>query len=233
MSSVARRSERMPGVPGRMWPCCWRKQPACAAGGALDALATKLDGKSAAATVYSRKCVVLFNLLALAVEGELIPDNPLNRIKRKVAKLVAPVDPRAVANRRQIEELLTAVSYAGRRNADRGAHVKAFFTTCYYAVARPDEGLGLKLDDCTLPDKGWGLLIFSESRLSAGNDGRVLGRCTTNAVKYRSVKDVRPVPIPLVHVRRLRDHIDRFGVASNGRLFWSPNGGVVSSLTYY
>ncbi|NGY59212.1 tyrosine-type recombinase/integrase [Lentzea sp. NEAU-D13] len=200
----------------------------------LDALATKLDGKSAAATVYSRKRAVLFNLLALAVERELIPDNPLNRIKRKVAKLVEQVDPRVVANPRQIEELLTAVSYVGRRNADRGAHLEAFFATCYYAAARPAEGLGLKLDDCTLPDEGWGLLMLGESRPSAGKRWTDSGEVhDQRGLKHRGAKDVRPVPIPPVHVRRLREHIDRFGVGSDGRLFWSPNDGVVSSSTYY
>lgn len=117
---------------------------------------------------------------------------------------------------------------------DRGAHLEAFFATCYYAAARSAEGLALKLDDCTLPSEGWGLLMLGESRPSAGK------RWTDSwevhdqrGLKHRGAKDVRPVPIPPVHVRRLRDHIERFGVASDGRLFWSPKGGIVSSSTYY
>src|SRR5688572_31771931 len=50
----------------------------------------------------SRKRAVLFNLLSYAVERELIPDNPLNRIKRKAAKVVEQVDPRVVANPKQV-----------------------------------------------------------------------------------------------------------------------------------
>ncbi|ROP38632.1 tyrosine-type recombinase/integrase [Saccharothrix texasensis] len=200
----------------------------------LDALAAKLDGKAAAATVYQRKRAVLFNLLSYAVELGMIPDNPLTRVKRKVAKVVDQVDPRVVANPGQVERLLTAVTYVGRRNQERGAHLAAFFATGYYAAARPAEGLGLREDDCTLPEEGWGLLMLGESRPAAGkrwtDSGEVHDR---RGLKHRGAKDVRPVPIPPVLVRILRDHLDRFGTAPDGRLFRSPNGGVVSSSTYY
>lgn len=118
----------------------------------LDALAAKLDGRSAAASVYQRKRAVLFNLLSYAVEQELIPGNPLTRVKRKAVKVVDQVDPRVVANPGQVARLLTAVTYVGRRNQDRGAHLAAFFATGYYAAARPAEGLALRVDDCTLPE---------------------------------------------------------------------------------
>jgi integrase len=52
-------------------------------------------------------------------------------------------------------------------------------------------------------------------------------------LKHRAKKEVRIVPIPPVLVRILRDHLDRYGVGPDGRLFRSPNGGVVSSSTYY
>ncbi|WP_312865886.1 tyrosine-type recombinase/integrase [Saccharothrix violaceirubra] len=200
----------------------------------LDELAAKLDGKAAAATVYQRKRAVLFNLLSYAVERELIPDNPLTRVKRKAAKVVEQVDPRVVANPGQVARLLTAVTYVGRRNLDRGAHLAAFFATGYYAAARPAEGLALREDDCTLPEEGWGLLMLGESRPAAGkrwtDSGEVHDR---RGLKHRGRKDVRPVPIPPVLVRILRDHLDRYGVGPDRRLFRSPSGGVVSSSTYY
>jgi integrase len=40
------------------------------------------------------------------------------------------------------------------------------------------------------------------------------------------------VPIPPVLVRILRDHLACYGVGPDGRLFRSPNGGVVGSSTY-
>ncbi|MEU7524865.1 integrase [Saccharothrix sp. NPDC042600] len=202
--------------------------------GLLDALAAKLDGKAAAATVYQRKRAVLFNLLSYAVERELIPDNPLTRVKRKAAKVVEQVDPRVVANPGQVARLLTAVTYVGRRNLDRGAHLAAFFATGYYAAARPAEGLALREDDCALPEEGRGLLMLGESRPAAGkrwtDSGEVHDR---RGLKHRGRKEVRPVPIPPVLVRILRDHLDRYGVGPDGRLFRSLGGGVVSSSTYY
>ncbi|MFI9813992.1 tyrosine-type recombinase/integrase [Saccharothrix variisporea] len=202
--------------------------------GLLDALASKLDGKAAAATVYQRKRAVLFNLLSYAVERELIPDNPLTRVKRKAAKVVEQVDPRVVANPGQVARLLTAVTYVGRRNLDRGAHLAAFFGTGYYAAARPAEGLALREDDCTLPEEGWGLLMLGESRPAAGkrwtDSGEVHDR---RGLKHRGRKEVRPVPIPPVLVHILRDHLDRYGAGPDGRLFRSLGGGVVSSSTYY
>ncbi|WP_367132632.1 tyrosine-type recombinase/integrase [Saccharothrix sp. HUAS TT1] len=207
---------------------------AVAVRGLLDALASKLDGKAAAATVYQRKRAVLFNLLAYAVERELIPDNPLTRVKRKVVKVVEQVDPRVVANPGQVGRLLTAVTYVGRRNLDRGAHLAAFFATGYYAAARPAEGLALREDDCTLPEEGWGLLVLGESRPAAGkrwtDSGEVHDR---RGLKHRGRKEVRSVPIPPVLVTALREHLDRFGTGPDGRLFRSPGGGVVSSSTYY
>jgi hypothetical protein len=141
---------------------------AAAARSVLDAVATKMDGKSAAATVYRRKRAVLFNLLSYAVEADLLADNPLVKIKRKAPKIDGEVDPGVVANPQQVRELLTGVTYVGRRNKDRGRHLFAFFATCYYAAARPGEGLALREADCTLPKQGWGELALGESRPAAG-----------------------------------------------------------------
>lgn len=200
----------------------------------LDALATKLDGKSAAATVYRRKRAVLFNMLSYAVERKLLPDNPMTKVKRTAPKIVEEVDPRVVANPAQVRRLLTAVTYVGQRNQDRGAHLTAFFAVGYYAAARPAEGLALREQDCTLPTKGWGELALGESRPAAGkrwtDSGEVHDR---RGLKHRGVKDVRIVPIPPVLVDILRDHLNAYGTGPDGRLFRSPNGGVVGSSTYY
>jgi integrase len=200
----------------------------------LDALATKLDGKSAAATVYRRKRAVLFNMLSYAVERELLPDNPMTKVKRTAPKIVEEVDPRVVANPAQVRQLLTAVTYVGRRNRDRGAHLAAFFAVCYYAAARPAEGLALRERDCALPAQGWGELTLGESRPAAGkrwtDSGEVHDR---RGLKHRGNKDVRLVPIPPILVSILREHLDRVGTGPDGRLFHAPTGGVVSSSTYF
>jgi integrase len=200
----------------------------------LDGLAAKLDGSNVAATVYRRKRAVLFNLLSYAVERGLLTDNPLTRVKRATPKMIDQVDPRVVANPAQIRELLMAVTYVGQRNRDRGAHLYAFFATSYYSAARPAEVLALREKDCALPETGWGELALGESRPAAGkrwtDSGEVHDR---RSLKHRGVKDVRIVPIPQVLVDILRAHLRTYGAGPDGRLFRSPNGGVVGSSTYY
>ena len=200
----------------------------------LDAMAAKLDGTNVAATVYRRKRAVLFNLLSYAVEQELLTDNPLTKVKRATPKMIEQVDPRVVANPVQVRELLTAVTYVGRRNRDRGAHLHAFFATVYYSAARPAEVLALRDTDCKLPDTGWGELALGQSRPAAGkrwtDSGEVHDR---RGLKHRGVKDVRIVPIPPLLVSILTDHLATYGTGRDGRLFRSPHGGVVGASTYY
>ncbi|MEV4310782.1 integrase [Actinocrispum sp. NPDC049592] len=199
----------------------------------LDALAVRLDGGVSAATVYQRKRAVLFNLLSYAVEEEILPDNPLTRIKRKADKVVGEVDPRVVANPDQVSRLLIAATYVGARVRERGEHLRSFYATLYYAAARPAEALALRETDCTLPETGWGQLALGESRPAAGkrwtDSGEVHDR---RGLKHRGTKEVRFVPIPPMLVAILREHLDRFGTAPDGRLFRAPNGGMVSSSSY-
>jgi hypothetical protein len=82
----------------------------------LDAIASKMDGSPAAANTVARKRVVLSNALDYGI-GRGLDANPLPQ----AAKMWTPprttegvVDPRVVVNRRQAEELLTAVSYQWR-----------------------------------------------------------------------------------------------------------------------
>lgn len=56
-------------------------------------------------------------------------------------------------------------------------------------------------------------------------------------LKHRARDTIRVVPIPPVLVAILRDHIKRFGTASDGRLFqvtWGQrgSGGVVTAKVY-
>lgn len=199
----------------------------------LDGLTTNLDGSTAAATVINRKRAVVHNLFGYAVERELLAANPLTNLRWKRPKRVEQVDPRVVINPAQARELLTAVSYVGRRIADRGPHLVGFFAAIYYSAARPGEVANLRETDCKLPERGWGELTLWESRPAAGSrwtdSGEVHDR---RGLKHRAARDTRPVPIPPALVRLLRDHIERFGLAEDGRLFQSPNGGVVGSATY-
>jgi hypothetical protein len=49
------------------------------------------------------------------------------------------------------------VTYVGRRGGgDRGDRLRGFFACLYFGAPRPAEALGLREDDCKLPEEGWG-----------------------------------------------------------------------------
>jgi len=199
----------------------------------LDGLTLNLDESIAAATVIARKRAVVHNFLSYAVERGLLTVNPISQVRWRRPKRVEQIDPRTVINPVQARELFTALTYVGRRNANRGAHLVAFFASIYYSAARPAEVVNLRETDCKLPEHGWGELTLWESRPAAGSrwtdSGEVHDR---RGLKHRADNDTRIVPIPPALVRLLRAHVERFGLASDGRLFRSPAGGVVGSATY-
>ncbi|MFG3509424.1 hypothetical protein ACGF5F_28435 [Streptomyces sp. NPDC047821] len=53
-----------------------------------------------------------------------------------------------------------------------------------------------------------------------------------HSLKRRAAKARRPVPIPSVLVRMLREHIRRFGVAPDGRLFHNAVGNYIDAAAY-
>jgi len=197
----------------------------------LDALALKLDAKAAAATTVSRKRAVFYNALQYAVELGLLPSNPLDTIRWKPAKVAETVDPRVVINPRQAQELLTAVTYVGRRG--RGRRLMAMYACMYYAGLRPGEAIALRDADCHLPSHGWGRLALTTSRPEVNTRWTDTGSAhEERRLKHRAQRDVRPVPIPPVLVSILREHMAEFGPGPDGRLFRSERGGVVASTAY-
>ncbi|WP_327108505.1 tyrosine-type recombinase/integrase [Nonomuraea glycinis] len=198
---------------------------------ALDAIALRLDGKAAGANTVRRKRAVLHAVLEYAVELEELSANPLHRIKWKPPKTTETVDPRIVVNPRQAVELLTAVTYVGRRG--RGRRLMALFACMYYAALRPAEAIALRKEDCELPATGWGRLLIDVSRPEVNTQWTDTGDAhEQRGLKHRGRDDVRPVPIPPTLVKILRDHVTEFGLSPDGRLFQSERGGVVASTAY-
>ncbi|MFB4288979.1 tyrosine-type recombinase/integrase [Nonomuraea sp. ATR24] len=197
----------------------------------LDAIALRLDGKAASANTIRRKRAVLHALLEYAVELEELSANPLHRIKWKPAKTTETVDPRIAVNPRQAQELLTAVTYVGRRG--RGRRLMALFACMYYAALRPAEAIALRREDCDLPATGWGRFLIDVSRPEVNRQWTDTGDAhEERGLKHRGRDDVRPVPIPPTLVKILRQHIEEFGLGPDGRLFQSERGGVVASTAY-
>ena len=197
---------------------------------ALDALTLCLDGTAAVATTIRRKRAVFHNVLGYAAELEELSADPLNRVKWKPPKVAEVVDRRVVVNPGQARELLIAVTYVGR--PWRGRHLRAFFACMYFAALRPGEVKALRKDGCYLPVSGWGRLTLSRSRPQANkrwtDSGEGFG---DRGLKHRADDDTRSVPIPPELVMILREHIEEFGTAADGRLFRTATGGMIYDHT--
>ncbi|MGW7024285.1 tyrosine-type recombinase/integrase [Streptomyces decoyicus] len=196
---------------------------------ALTTLALKLDGTKAAENTVRRKRTAFNNALRYAVERDLLSGNPLSRIDWDPPATDDEVDFRYVPNPTQARALLKAVQAQGAR----GEHLRGFFGCMYYAAMRPSEVAQLSKRDCKLPAAGWGELILNRSRPEVGagwtDDGKSY---EVRGLKRRARKTTRPVPIPPVLVAMLRQHMERYGTAPDGRLFVAARGGRVRSTEY-
>ncbi|WP_165959319.1 tyrosine-type recombinase/integrase [Actinomadura sp. KC345] len=192
---------------------------------ALSALALTLTGKRAAAKTLARRRGVWHTCMQYAVERKLLAVNPVTGVKGARARITDAVDPRAVPNLDQARRLLAGV--AGLANGKRrGPHMAAFFAVLYYAGLRPAEARHLRADDLHLPASGWGTATLSGSTPDVGDkwtdDGDQYDR---RALKHRPAGAVRIVPLPPVLVALLRTHLDRFGTAPDGRVFFDTAAG--------
>lgn len=107
-----------------------------------------------------------------------------------------------------------------------GGHtMRAFFACMYYAGMRPAEVSGLHAQDCHLPKRGWGRLVLTDSRPQTNKRWTDSGEAhDTRGLKHRATQDTRPVPIPPELVAIIREHLDEFGAAEDGRLFRTRTG---------
>jgi hypothetical protein len=107
---------------------------------ALAACAKTLAGRPAAGSTQRRKRSVFYNALGYAVEPKLLGSNPVDRIQWTAPAVAQSVDRRVVVSPAQAGMLLATVGWLGQR----GAHLKAFFATLYYAALRPSEAVMLR-----------------------------------------------------------------------------------------
>lgn len=169
-------------------------------------------------------------MMETAVELKELPSNPLKLVKWKPPKAASSVDPRTVVNPVQARELLIAVSYVGRT---RGRHLAALFACMYYAALRPEEAAALRRQNCDLPAKGWGMITLERARPQANKRWTDSGEThDSRGLKHRANDDTREIPIPPRLVEILRGHIERYGVADDGRLFRTSKGRPFSASAY-
>jgi integrase len=197
-------------------------------------LAYKLDGKLAAKDTYKRRRRGFNAAMAYAIQKGYLDENPIAGMERTATAATGSIDPRVLMNAVQGREFLTAVSYVGSVHRNRGRRLVAFFGCILYAAMRPAEAVGLRLADCHLPEKGWGVLTLRETRPVSGKKWTDSGqRHDRRGLKMRDPEADRPVPIPPVLVAMLRAHVKEFGTAADGRLFQNERGGLVGTSSYW
>ncbi len=102
----------------------------------------------------------------------------------------------------------------------------------YFAALRPGEVKALRKDGCYLPVSGWGRLTLSRSRPQSNKRWTDSGEgFDDRGLKHRADDDTRSVPIPPELVMILREHIEEFGTAADGRLFRTATGGMIYDHT--
>jgi integrase len=192
---------------------------------ALDALSRTLEGKQAANSTITRKRATFNNALEYAVELELFKANPLRRVRLRLPKSDHVVDRRVLVNVDQARALLAAV-------ADRDPALEAFFACLYFAGLRPAEARNIRLDDCILPSDGWGSITLTGSHQYSGSAWTDSGKADEErALKHRSRRDVRRVPLHPELVETLVRHVGRFKTGTGGRLFVTRTGRAGVPLT--
>ena len=195
----------------------------------LNAFTLRLDGETAAASVMRRKRAIFHNALGFAVEARRLTVNPLPQVQWALPAPADQVDPGCVVNPRQAGQLLKAVHAQGAR----GEHLRTFFAVLYHAGLRPSEAVWLRRTNCELPLTGWGTLHLDGSRPRVGSSWTDSGAAhDERGLKWRPRKDVRHVPIPPALVTALREHLDTYGAAPDGRLFRTSRGGIVQESGY-
>jgi integrase len=166
-------------------------------------------------------------------------------LKWTAPKVSGQVDRRSVVNPRQARALVEAV----HAQNPSGPRLVAFFAVMYYAGLRPEEAINLAADNVILPTQiqdednqqwrdqpdgqDWGELHICAATPDAGSewtdDGRLRER---RQLKHRAEGDSRIVPTHPELTRLLREHLDKFGTASDGHLFGGVRGGDLPTITY-
>jgi integrase len=197
----------------------------------LTALSKTATGRPVTSLTWDKRRAVLHRTVEFARASGWIESNPLTG-RRHVVRHggTVTVDPRVVVNPAQARQLLAAVTYVGgrrRRDRDRGRRLYAFFACLYYASLRPGEAQQLREADCVLPLEGWGELLLTGSRAEvSGTYYAPRGaRHHERPLKRRSPEDIRSVPIPPALVEILRAHLNEYGTARDGRLFFGAEKG--------
>ncbi|MFB7630429.1 tyrosine-type recombinase/integrase [Streptomyces sp. NPDC056149] len=195
------------------------------------ALGTRLDGTAAAASSVTRNDRIMNLVIGYAIRHSYLRANPIPKGKgERTAPKVAPaIDKRCLLNRDLVAKML---DWIGRRPR-RGRLYRAFFATLYFAGLRPEEAVGLRVGDATLPETGWGEFLVHGAQPEVGSQWTDTGDVHEERdLKGRGEGDTRIVPIHPSLVALLREIIKEYGLKSADLLFPGEKGGMLAGSVF-
>lgn len=212
------------------------------------AVIRRLDHAPYAPAVAKKTRSTVWNLLEHAVEMSLLDENPLTDVKwTGIPKGKRKVDARAVPNPIQARSILEVIrnppEYV-KHPSRSGKYLYAYFATMYFAALRPEEAVALNKRNVSLPEPlwdgqlqtyvhRWGWLHLEDARPHVGQSWTDAGTPRDQrGLKSRSSTEGRPVPCPPELTEILLEHIQAYGVAQDGRVFSSEQGGEIPKITH-
>ena len=107
----------------------------------------------------------------------------------------------------------------------------ALFACVGIAGMRPSEAMALRVEDLTLPHRGWGMAMLRGATTSPGaRYTNTAGVHEDKQLKQRAVGAVRPAPLAPVLVGCLRQHLVEF--PAGDRVFTTSRGTPMSTTSY-
>lgn len=200
----------------------------------LNALATLLDGRPAAASSVSRHRRILNVAMQYAVERKILSVNPLPKGRGRLPSVCVEVDRRCLLNPQQAAGLLGCV----RSRPRGGRRLHSFFASLYYAALRPEEAVALNVRDVHLPNEDaegqWGELFIHHAEPEVGRWWTHTGSVhETRHLKGRAEKATRMTPCHPALTRILREHIKAEELQPGDRLFQGEMGGTLAGSVYH
>ncbi|MEW2548237.1 tyrosine-type recombinase/integrase [Streptomyces sp. NPDC047002] len=197
----------------------------------VTALSTRLDGTAAAASSVARNDRIMNLVMGYAIRHNYLKVNPFPKGKgvRTALKVAQAIDKRCLLNRDLVAEML---DWIGKRPR-RGRLYRAFFATLYFAGLRPEEAVGLRVGDATLPEAGWGEFVVHEAQPEVGSQWTDTGEVHKERdLKGRGEGDTRTVPIHPTLVAILREIIEEYDLKPADLLFPGEKGGMLAGSVF-
>lgn len=187
---------------------------------------TRHSGDPKAPATQQRYRATINALFNWAVEHDYISTNPWPRTKRSTKKsrrtktrVQSGAQPNARLNQPSAGEVVQILDAIAGPNSRPGARSRRMiFELMFYAGLRPSEAVALRIENCELPEDGWGLASINLARTSSTS------RWTKAGEEIGETKTApRNVPIPPILVAQIRNFV---GERTSGLVAPNERGGM-------